>query len=179
MGGESSVLSHPTRTSFPDIDPVHGQPLEGPVIVATNDRIWYEKAIEQVILPKLSHAARSWYHLLDHCALLPGTTTFVPNAPDAHVVPILDDDATLESFKWRRLEVFPDERVSGTANWLWSDQGDHRFHIYRSLIQGLERKQMNSGCVIFSYISPEYLGLKELEYLCAQRKVVSYTQSLL
>ncbi|KAG8877389.1 hypothetical protein FRB98_006732 [Tulasnella sp. 332] len=171
MGGESSVLSLPTRTSFPDIDPVHGQPLEGPIIVASNDRAWYEKAIEQVILPKLSHAARSWYHLLDNCSLLPGTTTLVPNAADAHILPTLEDDATFEHFKWRRLEIFPNERVSGTANWLWSDQSDYKFHIFRSLIQGLEKMQMNSGCVMLFYISPEYLGLEELEEFCLEREV--------
>ncbi|KAG8850370.1 hypothetical protein FRB96_000434 [Tulasnella sp. 330] len=171
MGGESSVLSLPTRTSFPDIDPVHGQPLEGPIIVASNDRAWYEKAIEQVILPKLSHAARSWYHLLDNCSLLSGTTTLVPNAADAHILPTLEDDATLEHFKWRRLEIFPNERVSGTANWLWSDQSDYKFHIFRSLVQGLEKMQMNSGCVMLCYISPEYLGLEELEDFCLEREV--------
>ncbi|KAG8865038.1 hypothetical protein FRB97_004821, partial [Tulasnella sp. 331] len=65
-----------------------------------------------VLLPKLSHAARSWYHLLNNCTLLHGTTTLVLNTADAQIIPSLEDDATFEHFKWRRLEIFSNQRVS-------------------------------------------------------------------
>ncbi|KAG8881236.1 hypothetical protein FRB97_009735, partial [Tulasnella sp. 331] len=108
-----------------------------------------------VLLPKLSHAVPSWYHLLNNCTLLHGTTTLVPNAADAQIIPFTRGRCDL-----RTLQVEKTRDLLQSTR-LGCDE----------LALGLEKMQMNSGCVMFSYLSPRYLRFEELENICVEREV--------
>ncbi|KAG9029553.1 hypothetical protein FRB95_005227 [Tulasnella sp. JGI-2019a] len=168
LGADASVIPYSSSDAFPDIDLVHGHPLQGPIVVASNSPGWYQKPIEQTILPKLAHSFRLNYHLVKKCAIQPEENTFIPNATDFDVNAALEKNQGLDHYHWRRVRTLRNE--VGITHWLYSDKDDVRAHADATLAQYLDDQRPISGAVMFSYMSPQLVGLAELEEICRARK---------
>ncbi|KAG9009681.1 hypothetical protein FRB94_011686 [Tulasnella sp. JGI-2019a] len=170
MGGDASVLPYSSPDVFPDVDPAHDLPLQGPVVVASDDPQWFQEPIERIILPKLANSFHMGYHFTTQCALQTGTTTLIPNATDNDVNEALVNDQYLDGYEWRRVQVFRNE--SGMANWLYSNKNSVQEHAEATFVQYLDGERPISGGVMFSYITPQLVGFADLKDLSEARRAV-------